>query len=62
MFSECKLLEEIIIPSSIIFIDEGAFFKCPLLTITVKGYSSAPERWNVEWNKGGNPVIWDTVE
>jgi len=45
------------IPESVCFIDYGAFYGCPKLTIYCEA-EREPEMWRSDWNDSGCPVVW----
>lgn len=57
-FSALIALRSILIPSSVVTIQEEAFSGCTSLTIHVVA-SSKPAGWHNRWNSEHRPVIWD---
>jgi uncharacterized repeat protein (TIGR02543 family) len=57
-FSNCAGLTSVIIPASVMYILNYAFYKCDSITIKVRALSSASLYLASNWNYG-RPVIWN---
>lgn len=57
MFYECRILESIVIPSSVTSIGSNSFSSCTSLTIYCEA-SSQPEGCNTRWNSSNCLVVW----
>ena len=60
-FSYCTSLEIVKIPSSVIKIDERAFYNCSSLIIYCEA-ESKPSGWDIDWNCSYCTVVWNVKE
>ena len=57
VFANCSTLSSIVLPSSVVEIDNNAFRDCSALTIYCEA-ETQPEGWLVNWNFTSCPVVW----
>ena len=58
-FNNCKALTKVVIPQSVTTLSSKVFLNCKGLTIYCEIASKPSSGWNVNWNSGKLPVVWD---
>jgi hypothetical protein len=56
-FGYCTSLKKLVIPRSVLSVDESAIWKCSGLTIYCEA-SQQPDSWYKNWNRENYPVVW----
>ena len=60
-FYNCELLEKVVVPTTIEFIGENAFYYSFNLTVYFRGPDNSTSDWGEDWD-GGRPIVWNYTE